>query len=556
MNLEALARAELSALILQSYNACVQAGELPEGECPPVTVAIPKELAHGDLATPFAMGAAKALHMAPRAIADAVLARLNLEGSWFDSAQVAGAGFINVFYGKRWYAALLEAIEKEGLHYGYAGEKTGKRVMVEFVSANPTGPMTIGNARGGVLGDNLAAVLEAAGHDVWREFYLNDAGNQVENFAQSIECRYLQQLGQEAELPEDGYHGDYIGEYAKAYIAQHGEALLSVSTEVRREALAQFALPQAVAAMRRDLERYKVRFDQWFPESDLHKSGEVDETLELLTGAGYTYEAEGAVWFAGTKLGLDKDEVLRKKNGFYTYLAVDIAYHRNKFLSREFDTVIDVLGADHHGHAIRFPACMEAIGVERARMQFVLMQFVNLIRDGEIVRMSKRTGKAITLSDLLDEIPVDACRFFFNLRQPNTKLDFDMDLAIKTTSENPVYYVQYAHARICSLEEALAGAVTEKGDAALLTHEAERELLRHLAVYPQEILAAAAELEPSKINRYLVELAGKFHRFYDACRMKDQAPDILAARFRLAAAARQVLAGGLTLLGIDAPHKM
>lgn len=562
MNLIALAREEASTYIEQGYNELIRSRNLPApGTNPEPALSAPKDPAHGDLASSFALGCAKALGMPPRTVAETIEASLPKEGGYVASAGVAGPGFLNFRYTPKWYAAVLDAVEAEGERYGQADAKTGRRVMVEFVSANPTGPMTIGNARGGVLGDTLAAVLAAAGDEVHREFYLNDAGNQVDNFAKSIECRYLQELGREAELPEDGYHGEYITGYARDYIVQFGDALLNITPEERQKTLAEFALPKAVVAMERDLKRYRVTFDLWYAESSLHESGYVQETIDALTAAGHTYEQDGALWLRATTFGVEKDEVLRKSNGFYTYFAVDIAYHRDKFLRRGFDTVINVLGADHHGHAVRFAACIQALGVPSERLRFVLMQMVSLYRDGEVVRMSKRTGKAITLADLLDEIPVDAARFFFNLRSANTKLDFDLDLAIRTTSDNPVYYVQYAHARICSLEAALRAeqALPEGAGsdaAALLTHETETDLLRHIAAYPEEIMEAARLLEPSRINRYLIDLAGKFHRFYDACRIKDQEPELRTARFRLAKAARQVLSNGLTLLGVDAPVRM
>ncbi|MCL2030838.1 MAG: arginine--tRNA ligase [Oscillospiraceae bacterium] len=560
MNPLALVREQARKQIEAAYAALVsERGMDPPDALPEAAFAPPKDRAHGDLATSFALGAAKTLGMPPRAAAEALAGEIVTADGYIVSAEVAGPGFINLRFAPRWYAAVLDAVESGGDAYGRAETRTGRRVMVEFVSANPTGPMTIGNARGGVLGDTLAAVLDAAGDDVHREFYLNDCGNQVDNFAKSIECRYLQELGREAGMPEDGYHGDYIAEYARGYIAERGDGLLDTPPEERQAALAAYALPQAVASMERDLERYRVRFDRWFAESGLHRDGYVTETMDALIRDGYTYEKDGALWLRATAFGLEKDEVVRKSNGFYTYFAVDLAYHRDKFLRRGFDAVVNVLGADHHGHTVRFGPCMRALGVDPERLRFALYQMVSLYRDGELVRMSKRTGKAVTLADLLDDIPVDAARFFFNLRGVNTRLDFDLGLAVKTTSENPVYYVQYAHARVCSLEAALkeeGAAEADGGNAALLTHETERDLLCHLAAFPDEILEAASQLEPSRINRYLIELAGKFHRFYDACRVRDQEPDLRAARLRLAFAARQVLANGLRLLGVDAPVKM
>ena len=558
MNLFKLASDQLSQLISDAYAACVAEGSLLPG-APGGSVDIPKDLSHGDLASNFALAASKTAKMPPRAVAEALCARINLEGSYFRGAEIAGPGFINVRYSELWYQAVADAVTQLRDKYGRVDDGAGKRVMVEFVSANPTGPMTVGNARGGVLGDTLAAVLDAAGWEVTREFYLNDAGNQIDVLGRSLEARYLQQLGQDIEFPEDGYHGDYVSDFARSYIEKQGGSLLSKPVEERRSALAAYVLPQNVAVMERDLARYGISFDNWFAESSLHESGYVAETVELLKARGATYEKDGALWFKGTDYGLEKDEVLCKSNGFFTYYCVDIAYHRDKFEKRGFDTVIDVLGADHHGHTLRFKAGMAALGIEPSRLSFVLMQLVRLMRDGEVVRMSKRTGKAITLSDLLDEIDRDACRFFFNMRQPDTHLEFDMGLAVRSDSENPVYYVKYAHARICtmlSLLEEEGFSAGEGIDASLLTHDAERELLRQISMLPEEVHAAARDYEPSKINRYLIELAARFHRFYNACRIREAEPDVRSARMGLCAAARQTLRNGLALLGIDAPVKM
>ena len=434
--------------------------------------------------------------------------------------------------------------------------------MVEFVSANPTGTMTIGNARGGVLGDAMASILSKAGWQVWREFYVNDAGNQVELFARSVEARYIQLLkGEDAvQFPEDGYHGDDIREIARLFREQFGDGWLDKPEEERRQKMQVFGIEYNIAKMKRDLERYGIIYDQWFRESSLHESGYVKETVDLLEKQGYTYEKDGALWFKLTDLGAEKDEVLRRSNGFYTYFAVDMAYHRNKFIERGFDSVINVWGADHHGHAIRFAKSLPALGIEPDRLHFLLMQLVNLMRDGETVRISKRTGRAIALADLLDEIPRDAVRFFFNAK-PDTHLDFDMDLAIRSDSENPVYYVQYAHARICSLAAALAAEghpVPQASDVdfSLLSGETEKALIKQLSLLPEEVRLAALNYDPSRINRYLIELAGRFHRFYTACRIKDAEPGVLEARLKLADSVRAVLALALGIIGVSAPEKM
>ena len=440
--------------------------------------------------------------------------------------------------------------------------------------------MHMGNARGGVLGDTLAAVLEAGGADVWREFYVNDAGNQIEKFANSLEARYLQiLLGEDAvPFPEDGYHGDDIRELAQAYYDQHGDSLRDASREERHAALAKFGLERNIPRMQSDLRRYKIEYDQWFFESELHESGYVAETVDKLTAAGYTYEKEGALWLATgrileeacrragksekdiAKLEL-KDDVLRRANGFYTYFAADIAYHRNKFEKRGFDRVINIWGADHHGHVARLKGAMDALGLDGTnRLDIVLMQLVKLLRDGEVVKMSKRTGKAISLTDLLDEVPVDAARWFFNAK-PDTQMDFDLGLAVREDSENPIYYVEYAHARICSLLRNLAAEghpvpAVAAVDAGLLSSETEIALIKQLALFCDELRLAARDYDPSHINRYLVDLAGCFHRFYTACRIKGEADDILNARLKLADAARSVLKNGLALLGVEAPERM
>ncbi len=558
MNYLDIAKNQLNKLLADAYGIAVSAGELPEGAVIPPP-ALSKDVANGDLSSTFGLANAGAFKMPPRNIATLLHSHIDLENSLFVSAEVAGAGYINFRYAQNWYEGVLRAIAAEGDNFGKTVRERPERVMVEFVSANPTGPMTIGNARGGVLGDTLASILEAAGYDVWREFYLNDAGNQISVLGKSLEARFLQALGQDIEFPEDGYHGDYIKDFAASYIADFGDNLLTLSTEERQKALASYVLPKNVAAMENDLARYGVRFDRWYAESELHNSGYVDETIALLTKNGYTYEKDDALWLESTKFGLEKDEVMRKSNGFYTYYATDIAYHRDKLEKRGFDLVIDALGADHHGHTVRFRAGVEALGLNPNRLQFLLFQLVRLVRDGEVVRMSKRTGKSITLSDLLDEIPLDAARFFFGMRNPDVHLEFDLGLAVKASSDNPVYYVQYAHARICTMIavlEEMGVSIDTEGDYSLLTHETEVDLIRHIAMLPEEILLAAKDYDTSRINRYLVELATRYHRFYDKCRVKDAEPALRQARTMLAVATRQTLQNGCRLLGITAPVKM
>ena len=574
------ARAQVAELTQAAYQRAVEAGKLPAGAEVKATIEIPKDTSHGDYASSYAMAGARALHQAPRAIAQTIVEHLNLEGSYFQKVEIAGPGFLNFTLGPKWYQAVLADVEREGAGYGSNSEGGGEKVMVEFVSANPTGPMHMGNARGGVLGDTLASVLAACGADVTREFYVNDAGHQIDKFAHSIEARYLQIiLGEEAvPFPEDGYQGGDIRELAQAYYDQNGDKLLNAPEAERQAELAQFGLSVNLPRMKEDLERYKIHYDNWFYESSLHESGYVAETVSLLEQAGWTYEKDGALWLktadilrnhfrkAGKKEAdiekLDlKDDVLRRANGFYTYFAADIAYHRNKFAVRGFDKVINIWGADHHGHVARLKGALDALDLNGSeRLDIVLMQLVKLLRDGEVVRMSKRTGKAISLHDLLDEIPVDAARWFFNAK-PDTQMEFDLGLAVREDSENPIYYVEYAHARICSLLRALA----EEGvsvpslaqvDMNLLTGETETALIKQLAQFCEEIKLAARDYDPSHINRYLQELAGCFHRFYTACRIKGEAPDMQAARLKLADETRIVLKNGLKLIGVDAPEKM
>ena len=574
------AKDQAAALAMTAYRAAVADGTLPEAEVKTAPVEIPKDTANGDFTTTFALAASKALRQPPRNIAQALLDHMDLEGSYFASAEIAGPGFLNFRLQDSWYAGVCQAVESEGAAYGTCDDLKGQKIMVEFVSANPTGPMHMGNARGGVLGDTLAAVLSACGADVTREFYVNDAGHQIDKFAHSIEARYLQIIQGEENVPfpEDGYQGGDIRDLAQAYYDQNGDKLVSVSEAQRQETLAQFGLSVNLPKMKSDLRRYKIEYDNWFYESTLHESGYVAETVDMLTERGWTYEKDGALWLrtadimrenlrkAGKKekdiekLDL-KDDVLRRANGFYTYFAADIAYHRNKFAVRGFDKVINIWGADHHGHVARLKGALDALGLNGSeKLDIVLMQLVKLLRDGEAVRMSKRTGKAISLSDLLDEVSVDAARWYFNAK-PDTQMEFDLGLAVREDSENPIYYVEYAHARICSLLRALAEegvSVPAQADVemSLLSGEPEKALIKQIAQFCEEIRLAARDYDPSHINRCLQDLAGCFHRFYNACRIKGEAPAVQAARLKLADDTRIVLKNGLALIGVDAPEKM
>lgn len=580
MNMIAKAKEQVDELLKKAYIKAAEKGELPEGAVIAGNVEIPKDTTNGDYAANHAMASAKALRMPPRKIADALVNNLELEGSWFSSAEVAGPGFMNFRMGDKWYGDVLSVVAEEGKDYGRCNIGEGKKLMVEFVSANPTGPMHMGNARGGVLGDALASVLDRAGYAVYREFYVNDAGNQIEKFATSIEARCIQLLkGEDAiEFPEDGYHGDDIKELARLFCEKYGDSWLEKDTAERHKMMADFGLEHNLPKMKADLERYGIHYDEWFYESTLHNTNFVAESVAKLTERGYTYEKDGALWLKTSEILSEKlraagkkeeeieklelkDDVLRRANGFYTYFAADIAYHRNKFEVRGFDKVINVWGADHHGHVARLKGAMDALGLDgENRLDIVLMQLVKLTRGGELVRMSKRTGKAISLSDLLDEIPVDAARYFFNSR-PESPVEFDLDLAVRQDSENPVYYVQYAHARICTMiaaleEDAHAVLSPDSIDASLLSTEQEKELIKQLAALPEEIRLAARDYDPSRMNKYVTELAARFHRFYTACRIKDAEPKVLDARLCLADCVRKVIAVTLDIIGVSAPEKM
>ena len=580
INMVQNAKDQAAALAMAAYQAAVADGTLPQAEVKTAPVEIPKDTANGDFTTTFALAASKALRQPPRNIAQALLDHMDLAGSYFASAEIAGPGFLNFRLNDSWYAAVCEAVESEGAGYGTADHLKGQKIMVEFVSANPTGPMHMGNARGGVLGDTLASVLAACGADVTREFYVNDAGHQIDKFAHSIEARYLQIIrGEDAvPFPEDGYQGEDIKDLARAYYEKNGDKLLDVPEAERQEALAQFGLSINLPKMKTDLERYKIHYDNWFYESSLHESGYVKETVDLLAERGWTYEKDGALWLRTADILRDhyrrqgkkeadiekldlKDDVLRRANGFYTYFAADIAYHRNKFAVRGFDKVINIWGADHHGHVARLKGALDALGLNGSeRLDIVLMQLVKLLRDGEVVRMSKRTGKAISLSDLLDEVSVDAARWYFNAK-PDTQMEFDLGLAVREDSENPIYYVEYAHARICSLlrtlgEEGVQVPAQADLDMSLLTGETEKALIKQIAGYSDIVRLAARDYDPSFINRYLTDLAAAFHKFYNACRIKGEAEDLLNARLLLADTARSVLKNGMELIGCSAPEKM
>ena len=578
-NPRAAALENARALLENAAAAAMASGALPQAELPSFIVEIPADVKNGDVASNLAMAGARAFRKAPRQIAEAIVGALDLSGSLFDRAEIAGPGFINLFLGSGWFTGVLRAACSEP-EYGRTDGGAGKRYNVEFVSANPTGPMHMGNARGGALGDCLAACLDWAGYDVTREFYINDAGNQIEKFGKSLAIRYLQLYkGEDAcPLPEECYQGADIVEHAKNFAAEHGDAYVDGDFEQLKKDITAFALPKNIEGLQRDLGKYRIRYDVWFHESDLHAAGAVQAVVDKLLETGACYKGEdGAILYKSAQYAAKygvvnkrktdsgeeeaKDEVLVRANGIPTYFAADIAYHYDKLAVRGFDKAIDVWGADHHGHVARMKGAMDAVGLDGSRLDVVLMQMVNLMRDGKPVRMSKRTGKAITLTDLLDEVPIDSARFFFNMRESSSTLDFDLDLAVRSDSENPVYYVQYAHARICSLLKKLEAQGTvfrgpEAADAALLTDASEQALIRLLAAFPAEIAAAAEKYDPARITRFVIDLATAFHRFYNACRILDAEDQVQQGRIALCLAVRGVIHNVLTMFKINAPESM
>lgn len=557
------ATGQLRAAIEDAAKKAIAANALPQGELAPFTIEVPADRSHGDFAANAAMVSARTLRTAPRKIAEAIGEHLDLTGTYFDRAEIAGPGFLNFFLDPGYYADIVKDVLDKGEQYGRSDYGKGERVVVEFVSANPTGPMHIGNARGGALGDGIAAVMDAAGYQVWREFYVNDAGNQIEKFALSLEARYLQHFqGEDAvPFPEDGYHGADITERAKEFAEEFGDRYVNADTAARKKALVDYVLPRNIDALRRDLSRYRIDYDEWFRESVLHNDGELKDTMELMKQKGLTYEKDGALWYKATEHGGEKDEVLIRQNGNPTYFAADIAYHRNKLEKRGFDRAINVWGADHHGHVARLKGALDAIGLDGSKLDIVLMQLVRLFQNGEPVKVSKRTGKSITLATLLDEIPLDAARFFFNLRESTSQLDFDLGLAVEQSSQNPVYYVQYAHARICSIlknlkEEGVTPRACTREELIALKTPEERELIRHLSAYTGEIIEAAKAYDPARITRYAIDLATLFHKFYNACHVKGENEPLMQARLNLCMAVRGVLHNVLALLKITAPESM
>ena len=553
---------ELKNIIEQAVKKAVSNGALPEAEMPQFNIEKPANKDNGDYSTNVAMAGARAFKKAPRMIAEAIVSCIDLDGTAFDRVEIAGPGFMNFFLSQQFYSDVLKDVFSCGKDYGKSDYGQGKRVLVEFVSANPTGPMHIGNARGGAIGDCLASVLDWAGFSVNREFYVNDAGNQIEKFATSLEVRYLQHYEPSIELPEDAYHGQDIVEHAENFIKEYGDKYVNADSKERRKALVDFALPKNIAGLERDLGRYRITYDKWFRESTLHNDGSVQRVIDALKEKGVTYEQDGALWFKASEYGNDKDIVLVRANGLPTYIVPDIAYHYNKLVTRGYDKAIDVLGADHHGYVPRMKAALTALGLDASRLDCVIMQMVRLVREGETIKLSKRSGKAITLNTLIDEVPLDAARFFFNLREPNSHFDFDLELAAKQSSENPVYYVQYAHARICSIikkaqEQGVELKTPSDDELALLNSKEEKDLIRHLSLLTDEIVSAAKSYDPAKITHYVIELATLFHKFYNAQRvMLDDNEGLMQARLFLCKAVKDTIYNILTMLKITAPEVM
>lgn len=547
--------------IVNAVNTATDKGDLPEAQMPKFIIEKPADKKNGDFSSNIAMAGARAYHQAPRAIAEAIVKNFCFDDGYIDRCEIAGPGFINFYLSDKYYSEILKDVVESGDSYGRSDYGEGKRILVEFVSANPTGPMHIGNARGGAIGDCLASVLDAAGYDVQREFYINDAGNQIEKFATSLEVRYLQECGRDIELPEDAYHGADITAHARNFFAQVGDKYADCDSQERRDALVAYALPKNIEGLEADLGKYRIKYDKWFKESTLHNDGSVKAIIDALKEKGVTYELDGALWFKASEFGNDKDIVLIRANGIPTYIVPDIAYHYNKLVTRGYDKAIDVLGADHHGYIPRMKAALTALGIDADRLDIVIMQMVRLVSNGETIKLSKRSGKAITLNTLLEEVPIDAARFFFNLREPNSHFDFDLELAAKQSSENPVYYVQYAHARICSIikkakEEGIDISNVDDSVLNRLCTDEERELISHLAGLTDEIINAAKIYDPAKITHYVIELATLFHKFYNAHRVVTDDRELTQARLYLCTAVKNTIKNILVMLKVDVPESM
>lgn len=550
---------KIENLIIDALHLCQKTGKLNFEQIPPFVVEVPREKGHGDFASNVAMLLAKQARMAPRKIAETIVEAIDIEDGYIEKIEVAGAGFINVHLNNNWLYEIPTLVVKLGDLYGM-NDSTGLKIQVEFVSANPTGNLHMGNARGGAIGDTLANILKYAGNEVEREFYINDAGNQIEIFAESLEARYLQLTGHDIPFPEDGYAGQDVVDTVKEIIREKKESLLELSKEERKKYLVEYAIKKKVQYIKETLENFGIYYDVWFSEKTLHQENKINDVIKLLEEKGYIYESEGAWWFKTTLFGDEKDEVVMRTNGIPTYFAADIAYHKDKF-DRGFDKVINIWGADHHGHVARMKGAMKALGYDADALEILLMQLVRLYRGGNIVKMSKRTGTLVTLDELIEEVGKDAARFFFVMRSPDSHLDFDLELAKKQSQDNPVYYVQYAHARICSIfRQADAAGVErcaiEEIDTTLLKETEELELLRKIADFPEEIMIAARTMAPHRIARYVMDLAGLFHSFYNSHRVLNDDEDLQNARLLLMDITRITIKNSLSILGVNAPEQM
>lgn len=545
-------------MIHVTNNAVLKAiseGLLPDIQLPLISVDVPKEEKFGDFSLNIAMQLAKPMQMKPRDIAQIIIEKIVSEDSMIESAEIAGPGFINIRLNPVWLYNELKLITNEKENYGKLVLTEPKTINVEFVSANPTGPLHIGNARGGAIGDVLANIYSWAGWGVTKEFYLNDAGNQVLKFGESLSARYMQIFDAAYPFPEDGYKGQDIIDLAKNYREEFGDLLRDSEKHKREQTLMDYALKINITNMKNDLEKYGIVYDIWFSESTLHNGTAIKDIIQLLQKNGATYEQDGALWFKATDYDCEKDEVLLRANGIPTYYTADIAYHYNKLVVRGFDMAVNVWGADHHGHVHRLKMALRAAGMNPESLKVVLMQMVCLMRDGEPVRLSKRNGEIVTLRDLIDEVSVDAARFIFNYNNATTHMNFDMDLAVKESNENPVFYVQYAHARISSIIRNIT--VDEKEyDLRLLTDKTEIALMKKLADFSKEITLAAKDYDPSRITKYAYDLATHFHSFYNACRVKTEDENLMGARLTLVKACGIVLRNTLNILGVSAPEKM
>ncbi|WP_026677231.1 arginine--tRNA ligase [Fictibacillus gelatini] len=539
--------------------AVLKAGLAEREQLPEVVLEVPKDKAHGDYATNMAMQLARIAKKAPRMIADEIVKHFDKTKASIGKIEIAGPGFINFYMDNSYLTDLIPTILKAGEHYGETNLGQGKKVQVEFVSANPTGNLHLGHARGAAVGDTLSNILNKAGFDVSREYYINDAGNQINNLAYSIEARYLQALGMEKEMPADGYYGEDIIEFGKELAAEYGDKLTRKDEKERFEFFREYGLKRELEKIKKVLDEFRVPFDVWYSERSLYETGKIDTALEKLKEKGVIYEKDGATWFRTTDFGDDKDRVLIKNDGSYTYLTPDIAYHKDK-LERGFEKLINVWGADHHGYIPRMKAAIEALGHDREQLEVVIIQFVSLFQNGEKVKMSKRTGKAVTLKDLMEEVGIDATRYFFAMRSSDTHLDFDMDLAVSKSNENPVFYVQYAHARVCSmLRQGQEMGLSYDGELDLshISTEKEFELLKKLGEFPAVINEAAEKLLTHRITNYVFEVASALHSFYNAERVLDESnKEKSTARYALMKATQITIENALKIIGVTAPERM